>query len=356
MSRFFHFNSQSSRWQSIAFRRLQRGAATGCLTTILIIGATAAVAEETDQTPTSPPITADLYAAPPKADTRYWMQEDVLKMSEFFNTTIPGTLKKYKLVFGFSPSGSDARKGEYIRMPMTLRYGLKEGWEIYGGLTPYIPSPINSGIEHRWGTGEGKAGFRYDWGNWGKLFDHVTVGIEARSPLGTPPLTMTDYYSHIVPFINTSRPLPWKAATFYTNFSYDYPFDTPRRELVPWAVRTRTIAVTPAILYKPGEFGIYAEYGLRFYDHRLLGYTLGHEIKAGPIWDIPLWRTRSWGLPGKWQIEYSVRYTIDQAGNPNSNFNSIRVRWRSTPKEVFSKKSYKRVPHVIEQRTPPPQD
>ncbi len=348
MSRFPTSISQSSRWQSFAFRRLQRHAATGFLAAILLAGATTDAAGQTDR----PPITADRDAPATKADTGYLMEEEILKMREFFNTTIPGTLKKSNLVFSFSPSSSDARKNEYIRIPMTLRYGLKDDWEIYGGFSSYFPSPINSGVDHRWGTGEGKAGFRYDWGRWGKLFDQVTVGIEARSPFGTPPPATTDYFSHVTPFINTSRPLPWKAATFYLNLSYDYPFDTPLRELAPGAVRTSVFSVTPAILYKPNEFGLYAEYGWRFYDHRLLGNTVGHEIKVGPIWDIPLWRTRSWGLPGKWQIEYAMRYTVDQAGSANFNFSFVKVRWRGW-KEAFSKDSFKRVPHVIEQRTPP---
>ena len=339
-----------SRFPSIASpfsRLLRRSTASGFLSVFLIASATSANAEQTDEPPTTP-ITTEINAAPPKADTRYWRQEDVLKMRDFFNTTIPGTLKKYKLVFSISPSASDAQRGEFIRIPVTLRYGLKEGWEIYGGFTPYIPSPINSGHEHRWGTGEGKAGFRHDWGNWGKVFDHVTVGVETRSPLGIPPANMTDHYSHVTPFINTSRALPWKYTTGYVNFSYDYPFDTPRREAYPDVARNRIVAITPSILYKPGEFGGSIEYGWRYYDQRNLGRSIGYEIKAGPIWDIPLWRTRSWGLPGKWQVEYSVRYTLDQTGGSSINFNSLRVRWRSSVKEVFTKKSYKRVPHVKE--------
>jgi hypothetical protein len=275
------------------------------------------------------------------------MMEDLLKMTEFFDTTLPGTLKKYKLVLSFSPRASDARSGEFIRLPVELRYGLSNRWEIDGGLTPYCPNPINSGKEHRWGMGEAKLGFRYDWGHWGKVFDHVTIGVDARTPLGKPPYDLIDYYTHVVPFINTSRPLPWKFTTLYVNFSYDHPLDTPYRALAPQPpdiVRREVFAITPSILYKPGEFGGFFEYGWRYIEDQVSGAHLGHEFKAGPIWDVPLWRTQSWGLPGKWQVELAGRFTYEE-GSPASHGLSLRVRWRTTLREVFTKKSYKRIPH-----------
>jgi len=274
------------------------------------------------------------------------MMEDLLKMREFLDTTIPGTLKKYKLVFSLSPRFADARKGEFIRLPVLLRYGLGDRWEIYGGLTPFCPNPINSGIEHRWGTGEGKLGVRYDWGHWGKIFDHVTVGVEGRTPLGKPPFDLIDYYTHVIPFINTSRPLPFEFTTLYTNISYDRSFDTPDRATAPQPpdiVRRHVFTITPSILYKPGEFGGFVEYSWRHIEDQVVGTHLGHEIKAGPVWDIPLWRTQSWGLPGKWQVEFSERISFEE-GQKTGHGETLRVRWRSTFREVFSKKSYERKP------------
>jgi len=283
---------------------------------------------------------------PTKADTQYWMLEDLLKMREFIDTTVPGTLEKYKLVFSFSPRFADANKGEFIRLPVTLRYGLRKRWEIYGGLTPFAPNPINSGKEHRWGLGEARLGVRYDWGHWGKVFDHVTVGLEGRTPLGKPPYDLIDYYTHVVPFINTSRPLPFKYTTLYTNLSYDRSVDTPDRATAPQPpdiVRHNVFTVTPSVLYKPGEFGGFVEYNWRHIEDQAVGTHLGHEIKAGPLWDVPLWRTQSWGLPGKWQVELAGRIGFEE-GMHTSHGVSVRVRWRTTIREVLTKKSYERIP------------
>jgi hypothetical protein len=272
--------------------------------------------------------------------------EDLLKMHEFFDTTLPGTLKKYNLVLSFSPRFSDARAGEFIRLPVLARYGLTDRWEIYGGLTPFSPNPINSGKEHRWGMGQGTVGLRYDWGHWGKIFDQVTVGVESRVPLGTPPIDLIDYYTHVVPFINTSRPLPWKYTTLVTDISYDRSFDTPDRESAPpppEIVRRHVFSVTPSVLYKPGEFGGLVQYSWRHIEDQVMGTHLGHEIKVGPIWDVPLWRTQSWGLPGKWQVEVAQRVTFEE-GRKTTQGVTLRVRWRATLREVLSKKSYEKIP------------
>ena len=322
-----------------------------CLVAGSIWSCAIAKADPSDiQTPPSAPADVDSKAPPrPKSivvEARDRALEDLLRMSEFFDTTMPGTLKKYNLVFSISPRLADARRGEYIRLPVQLRYGLKERWEIYGGLTPFCPNPINSGKEHRWGPGEGRLGLRYDWGHWGKVFDDVTIGVENRTPLGKPPIDLIDYYTHVMPFINTSRPLPWKYTTLLISASYDRSFDSPDRPPAPEppiVVRRHGFALTNGVLYKPGEFGGFVEYSWRHIEDQVLGTHLGHEFKVGPIWDIPLWRTQSWGLPGKWQIEFSERLTFEE-GRDTSRGESLRVRWRSTFPEVFSKKSYQRKP------------
>jgi len=283
--------------------------------------------------------------APPAVKGQYRMMEDVLRVRQFFDTTIPGTLKKYKLVFSFSPRAQDLTKKEYVRLPVQMRYGLGDRWELTGGLSPFSPNPFNQGSEHRWGMGEVKLGVRYDWGHWGTVFDKVTVGLEGRTPLGKPPYALSDYYAHVTPSINTSRPLPWKYTTLFTNFVYDRALEAPHRDPAPKEIMPcNTFLIIPSVLYKPGEFGASLEYSFRHYEYHLADTHLGHEIKAGPLWDVPLWRTQSWGLPGKWQVEVSGRVTFEE-GRKTETGASVRVRWRTTVREVFSKKSYERIPH-----------
>jgi hypothetical protein len=350
MTRFFHSTQPYVR-QASSLTRVVRAAVSICIVCVFPLFSSTQVKGETTSTAQIPIETVNPALpshTPTKADTQYWMLEDLLKMREFIDTTVPGTLEKYKLVVSFSPRFADANKGEFIRLPVTVRYGLKKRWEIYGGLTPFSPNPINSGKEHRWGLGEARLGVRYDWGHWGKVFDHVTLGLEGRTPLGKPPYDLIDYYTHVVPFINTSRPLPFKYTTLYTNLSYDRSIETPDRApapLPPDIVRHHIFTVTPSVLYKPGEFGGFVEYNWRHIEDQVKGTHLGHEIKAGPLWDVPLWRTQSWGLPGKWQVELAGRVSFEE-GERTSHGVSLRVRWRTTIREVLTKKSYERIPHT----------
>lgn len=331
---------------------------TGLLATLLL--ASPAIADTKPSVPpTKPPATepstepeeaddsTDLTNEKPfMGDLRTRMMEDLLRMREFFDTTVPGTLKKYKLVFGFSPRSADVTRGEFIRVSTLLRYGLRDRWELYGGVTPYVPNPFNGGNEARWGMGEGKAGVRYNWGHWGPIFDKVTVGFEVRTPLGSPPPRLIDRYTHIAPFINASRPLPFDDTTLFANFTYDRAVDAPWRSaapVFPLAIQRHVFIATHSVLYKPNEFGGIASYSFRHFRDRGLSTHLGHEIKIGAIWDVPLWRTQSWGLPGKWQIEVSPRVTFEEGLKTDKGV-SVRVRWRTSVREVFSKKSYERKP------------
>ncbi|MFT3784457.1 MAG: hypothetical protein QM790_20795 [Nibricoccus sp.] len=280
------------------------------------------------------------------SELRTRMMEDMLRMREFFDTTIPGTLKKYNLVFGFSPRASDLRRGEYMRLPATLRYGLGDRWELQGGITPFCPNPFNNGNEHRWGPGLISLGVRYNWGHWGKVFDSVTLGLDGRTPLGQPPANLIDSFAHLVPLITFSRPLPFKYTNFYLNLVYDRAFDAPFRDSPPpppAIIRRHVFFVAPSVLYKPGEFGGFVSYSWRHFFDETIGVHLGHEIKAGPIWDVPLRRTQSWGLPGKWQVELAGRVTFEEGMKTDKGI-SVRVRWRTSLREVFSKKSYQRKP------------
>jgi hypothetical protein len=49
-------------------------------------------------------------------------------------------------------------------------------------------------------------------------------------------------------------------------------------------------------------------------------------------------------LPGKWQVEFAERITFEE-GRKTSHGEALRVRWRTTLREVFTKKSYERIPH-----------
>ena len=264
------------------------------------------------------------------------MKASVLRMTEYFDTMLPGVLEENNVTLHFRPKFSDLRDEEHIRYPIELRYGATERWELSGGLSPFSPNPLNTGRDHRWGLGEGRLGARYDLGpRWLRFFDDNTLGLEVRIPLGRPPVDINDHYTHVRPYISSARQLRmWPNVTFYHTLSYDRSVElTHRSEPPPEVMRKNIIEVAPGLLYKPGEFGYFAEYRWRHITEEL-EWHLAHEVRLGSLWDIPKSRTEKWRLPGKWQIEVAYKYNKEE-GRSDDHGITARVNWRTTLREVL---------------------
>ena len=261
------------------------------------------------------------------------MREDLLRMNDFFDTMLPGTLSEHNIILKFTPKFSDLRDNEFVRYPFELRYGLTQHLELYGGMSPYSPNPFNAGRDHSWGFGEARMGFRYNLGKLLHFYDEATAGFEYRSPLGRPPLEIIDRYTHLRPFLATSRKLTLLPhTTFFTNFSYDREVNTPGR-MQPLVTKMHVAEVGPALLYKPGEFGAFAEYRFRYIDENT-GSHHAHDSKVGVLWDVPLVRTQKWKLPGKWQVELGYKFNREE-GFDNDRGVTARVSWRTSLREVL---------------------
>ncbi len=267
------------------------------------------------------------------ADT---LREHVLRMTDFFDTTLPGVLDAHDLTLSFRPKLADLRDQEYIRFPVLLRYGLTDRWELQGGLVPFAPNPFNRGREHRWGPGEARLGARYDFRCPFGFFDQTTAGLDFRIPVGRPPVELNDHYTHVRPSLSAARDLASLPSTkFYLNFAYDRSVDLTHRSPPPAAViRRNTIELAPGLLYKPGQLGYFTEYRFRHFSEDV-GPHLGHEVQLGTIWDVPLARSAAWKLPGKWQLELAYRVTREE-GRATDHGVSARVNWRTTLREVLA--------------------
>src|SRR5687767_2616769 len=152
------------------------------------------------------------FAAEPTTGDR--VREQVLRMTEFFDTMLPGVLEEHNMTLHVRPKFSDLRNHEYWRFPMELRYGVTDHLELQGGLVPFTPNPFNGGRDHRWGPGEIKLGARYDIADSLAFFDDTTLGFEMRVPVGRPPVELNDHFTHLKPFVSAARTLrAWPSTT-----------------------------------------------------------------------------------------------------------------------------------------------
>lgn len=275
-------------------------------------------------------------AAGPGSSTADRMRDGVLRMTEFFDTMLPGVLDERNITLHYRPKFGDLRDEEYMRFPIELRYGYTSKLELRAGLVPFTPNPFNSGRDHRWGLGEARLGARYDLGKKLRFFDDTTVGLETRVPLGKPPVEVNDHYTHVKPSIVGARQLlRWPSTTFYANMAYDRSVKlTKRGEPPPEIVRQHIFEAAPGLLFKPSELAYFAEYRFRHITEPT-DQRLGHWIQFGTIWDIPIDRTERFRLPGKWQLELAYRVGREE-GRSTDHGISTRVNWRTTLREVLN--------------------
>lgn len=265
------------------------------------------------------------------------VREQVLKMTEFFDTVLPGVLEEHNMTLHVMPKFSDVRDNEFVRMPFEVRYGLSDKVELRGGISPFMPNPFNPGRDHRWGPGETKLAARYDLDGLLKFFDDTTVGLETRVPLGKPPIEINDHYTHVKPSVSAARRLlSWPDTTFYANLSYDRSVQlTDRGPPPPEVVRQNIIEVAPGLLFRPSELGYFAEYRFRHITEPN-EWHLAHQIHFGTIWDVPIARTEKWHLPGKWQVELGYKVEFEEGRDTNHGI-AARVNWRTTLREVMER-------------------
>jgi len=264
------------------------------------------------------------------------VQDDVSDVTDFFDTIMPSTLMRRNLSLDFQPKFSDFRAEEFIRLPLQVRYDVSDNDQFQIGMTPFIPNPFNSGYNHRTGPGEADMGWRHDTDNGFWFLDQAIIGIQARVPLGKPPIDLNEGYTHVQPYITGSRRLRWPHTKFFMALSYDRELSTPGRDKPtdPRVIHQNITEFDPGILYKPSVYGYFFEYEFRHYGEDD-GYHLSHGQKLGVIWDVPIERSKSWNMPGRWQIELAARVT-EEEGHSVSYGLVTQVRVRTTLHEVLS--------------------
>lgn len=257
------------------------------------------------------------------------LRDEVLRMRDFFDVTLPGIAARHHLLIDITPKVGDVVRREFVRFPVDVRYGLTVRYEIYAGLTPIVPNPFDSGIDHLWGPGMAKLGTRYDIPSGRFWFKRISVGFEVLQPLGNPPLDLIDQYMHLRPYVTVSRPVPWiPDTTLFLSTLYDRAVWAPGHDDVnPEAEKRHMIEVAPGLLYKPGQFGYFAQYSFRHWQE-VEGYRLEHIGKVGVIWDMPLERSQRWHLPGKWQFELGLKASDIEGESPDFGVHA-RVKWRT---------------------------
>lgn len=145
------------------------------------------------------PATAEKAAEPKVSD-------DELRIQGIFNSALPGVEKKNRLKLIIHPHFGDFHRKDYVRMPVGLRYGLTQNWEITGEVETYFSHGLgDEAFFDRYGFASYHFGTKYRigtdfWPGW-----DTGVGMDYITPNGSPPPDVTDGLRHFSYFVTFSR-------------------------------------------------------------------------------------------------------------------------------------------------------
>lgn len=134
------------------------------------------------------------------------VSDDELRIQGVFNSALPGVEKKNRLKLIVHPHFGDFHRKDYLRMPVGLRYGLTQNWEITGEVETYFSHGFgDEKFFDRSGFASYHFGTKYRigtdfWPGW-----DTGVGMDYITPNGNPPPDVTDGLRHFSYFVTFSR-------------------------------------------------------------------------------------------------------------------------------------------------------
>ena len=247
-------------------------------------------------------------------------KEPIRRITTFLGTNLPGALEKYNMSLDFIPKVGDFFYREYVRFPLTLRYGLTDTTEILAGWTPFTPNPFYPDADHRWGSGLLRTGARQELGKFLFFFDQWTFGADVVIPSGRPPEDLGDYFGRFRPYLLMSRELTYTRGTrFLFHLNHDRAFSVPHRSEDAAFPRIHRSSFGPGYLYQPNELGYLFKYRYLITEEETETRN-GHQYTAKLIWEIPEYRTRNMKLPGQWQVTAGYTLTDEEQRSLNHSF------------------------------------
>jgi len=135
------------------------------------------------------------------------VSDSALRIRGVFDAALPRTERKNSLRLIFHPHFGDLNRRDHLRIPLGLRYGLSDNWEVMGEVEGYVSHGLKGvAFGENLGFSQAHLGTKYRLGDRGLPGWDTAVGFDYSRPLGAPPLDVTDGLEHMSPFVTFARP------------------------------------------------------------------------------------------------------------------------------------------------------
>lgn len=148
-------------------------------------------------------------------------EKELHKVNGIFDTDLPKTERKGSVRLIVHPHLGDFTSRSYLRVPVGVRWGVNSHVEFTATVEPYFQHYLRSGSPGN-GIGDIQFGGKYAIHDWLGSGHDASIGLNARLPVGHPPLDLTDGYNHYSPFlVLTQKSDGTTGLTYFVSTSVD---------------------------------------------------------------------------------------------------------------------------------------
>ncbi len=235
------------------------------------------------------------------------VSDDDLQMDGVFNSSLPGTEKKHRLKLLFRPHFGDVHRKDHLRVPLALRYGLSDLWEISAGMEGYFSHGLGdvawmeaAGFSNVMMSTKYRFGRRL-WSYW-----DMGVGMDYRMPVSSPPADVSDGLRHFGYHFSFSRELTSKPGwRVFWNVGVDEVARTDRPvHLEENELGDDSMNVNGGVVWQRVNHSYTLE--MSYATTRLNGTTERdlYTIRPGVIWKLP--KRYTFNAKGDWFLGVST--------------------------------------------------
>jgi hypothetical protein len=129
------------------------------------------------------------------------------RLPELVDANLPFFAPRGAYWFYVRPNIGDPFKGKYLRLDAGSWVKVTKSIDFNIGAQSYVWRDTNENNATRWGFYGANTGIKYNRCLAGPIGTAMSAGVNFSTPIGRPPLSLTDGYRHTDPFLTYTRPL-----------------------------------------------------------------------------------------------------------------------------------------------------
>lgn len=242
-------------------------------------------------------------------------EDDDLQVRGIFESNLPKSERKHSVKAILHPHFGDLHRHDHLRIPVGMRYGLTDSWELSAEVESYIPHGFG---EVSTNSKSGISGYSFGTKYHGNLFPdsdwNQVFGFSYFTPASEAPSDITDGLQHFRPYVNFARDSnDFSRSTVFWGFGLDLVRDTDcEGTFLKNAIGDDANTFTFGKVWEREQLSYTLE--TTYATSRLLGQNDRDlfTIRPGIIWKVP--RAYTFNSRGNWALGAAVKVDYGYEG------------------------------------------